>query len=105
MLTSLVKPIEAKDVIYNVPTNIKEDQLLNRFSLQNVKSVLHFFFKSITNETQPSTTVFLQFHCTELPSSVKIGSMFFQPEIYIPKPRRCFKCHTFGQIAKVCKGK
>ena len=94
VLASLVQPIGAKGVIYNVPTNIKEDQLLNCLSSQNVKFVKRFSFKSITNETQPSTSVFLQFHSNDLPSFVKIEQMLLKPKIYIPKPLRCFKCHA-----------
>ena len=100
-MTSLVHPFGAKSLIYNVPADIKEDQLLNCLSSLNVKFVKRFTFKSITNETQLNTTVFL--HCTDLPSLVKIGYMLFNPKMFIPKPLRCFKCHAFGHVTKVCK--
>ena len=48
---------------------------------------------------------FFEFHCTDLPSLVKIGYILFKLKMCVPKPLRCFKCHTFGHVAKVCKGK
>lgn len=31
--------------------------------------------------------------------------MSFQVRSYIPPPLRCFKCHRFGHVAAICRGK
>ena len=47
-------------------------------------------------------TLFLTFHAPSLPKHVFLGFEWFDVELYIPAPRRFFKCQRFGHGTQFC---
>lgn len=107
VLTSLIKPVGAKGVIYNVPTGISDEELLSCLKQYEVKHTKRFKIKmQREKETSfaESKTVLLHFECSDLPEKVQIGYLSFTVKQYIPKPLRCYKCNRFGHVASKCRG-
>ena len=101
---TLSQTVGPKGVIYNVPLDIKADEILNYLQPQ-VKFVKRFQYKPAGElELHDSTTVRLNFQ-SELPSEVRTGYLLFKIRPYIPKPLWCFKCNQFGHVAHHCKTK
>ena len=51
----------------------------------------------------PTGTFFLTFDAPALQSHIFLGFERFDVELYIPAPRRCFKCQQFGHGARTCR--
>ena len=47
----------------------------------------------------PTNRFVITFNTTKVPSEVKIGYLIFKVRLYIPNPRRCFKCQQYGHGA------
>ena len=102
MQPTLCQPVGPKGVIYNVPLDIKADEILNCLQPQ-VKFVKRFQYKPAGElELHDSTAILLHFQ-SELTSEVRTGYLLFKIRPYIPNPLRCFKCNLFSHIAHHCK--
>jgi len=103
---SSMRPLVARGVIYNVPSDISTDDLVACLASQEVKFVKRFRFKSSdSSELKDSKSVFLQSTTADLPGEVKVGCLFSRVKQYVPRPLRCFKCNRYGHIAGHCRGK
>ena len=51
----------------------------------------------------PTGTFFLTFDAPALQKHIFLGFERFEVELYIPAPRRCFKCQQFGHGARTCR--
>ena len=107
IITSVMSPPGAKDVIRNVLLMLSESDILDFLKPYQVKFVKRVKIKSTDSEkpNQNSTTVLLDFTSPSLPNMVNTGYITFKTQVYIPKPVRCFKCNRFGYIALKCKNK
>ena len=106
--SSLVTPPCAKGVIYNVPLDIPNNELLICLKKHHVKYVKRFQIKSVLNGKSvfnDTKTVLLQFHNDVLPPFVRIGYLNFPVKQHVPKPLRCFKSNRFGHTSTNCRGK
>ena len=105
ILSSLLQPVGAKGVIYNVPLEITVQEIQE--CMQSlIKFVKRFKLRrDTTNEYFDSQTVLLHFASSQLPEAVTIGYLNFRVRDFIPKPTRCCKCNRFGRVAKNCRGK
>ena len=101
IMTSVVQPTAAKAVIYRVPPDLKDEDLLESLKPQKVNYIKRFKNK----DSSFSTTVFLQFASPQLPADVRVGYLLFKVKSYIPKPLRCFNCNRVGHVASNCRGK
>ena len=101
IVTSVVQPAGAKAVIYRVPLDLTDEDLLEILKPQKVTYIKRFKNK----DSSYSTTVFLQFSSPQLPAEVRVGYLLFKVKSYIPKPLRCFNCNRFGHVASNCRGK
>ena len=54
------------------------------------------------NERRPTGTFYLTFQGTSLPQRVRLGFERFDVNLYIPFPRRCFKCQKYGHNSRTC---
>ena len=52
---------------------------------------------------QPTGTFFLTFQATTLPPKIRLGFEQFDVDLYVPSPRRCFKCQKFGHHSRTCR--
>ena len=58
--------------------------------------------KKENNKTVKTNLYILTFRRTEIPNEVKIGFLNLPVRLYIPNPRRCFRCHRFGHGINAC---
>lgn len=56
-------------------------------------------------KTEKLPTYILTFNTCNLPNEVSIGWTKCPVRLYIPRPRRCFKCQAFGHGATNCRSK
>ena len=105
IIASTTKPPGARGVIYNVPLNITNDELLECLKQFQVNNIKRFKFKDAEGKRTDTKTVLLHFDCPDLPPQVQLGYLKNNVKQYIPMPVRCFKCNRFGHIAEKCRGK
>ena len=92
----------AKGVIYGHELSYEtEDNLQDYLRSAHVTKV-HKVHKTLNGSKVATGTVFLTFGKPELPEYVEIGYERYRVKEYIPEPTRCFTCHKFGHITKVC---
>ena len=101
IVTSVVQPAGTKAVIYRVPPDLTDEDLLESIKPQKVTYIKRFKNK----DSSYSTTVFLQFASPQLRAEVRVGYVLFKVKCYIPKPLRCFNCNRFGHVTSNCRGK
>lgn len=100
---------EVRGVIYNVPPNNTEEELLSLLANQGVKKVKRFAKRGPNNTTTSSTMVTIYFDKTHLPREVIIAHEVFLVKKFIPRPYLCRKCWVFGHpeescpVAQVCR--
>jgi len=101
IVTSVVQPAGDKGVIYRIPIDLTDEDLLEILKPQKVTYIQRFKNK----DSSFSTTVFLQFCSPQLPTEVRVGYLLFKVKSYIPKPLRSFNCNRFEHVAVNCRGK
>lgn len=79
----------------------EEDTLLEYLKSQNVTKI-QFHMKNVGSERIKSGLAFVTFGTNEPPEYLTIGCLKLKVRPYIPAPMRCFACHKFGHISKVC---
>ena len=116
-----------KGVIYGVPLEMSEAEILHEMKSQQVTAVKRMTKRSnktpleteekpnqerpnnpkITPSTQfsQSMNVILTFNRPVLPPQIQLCFQIFQVKQYIPPPIRCFKCQRFGHTAYQCRFK
>jgi hypothetical protein len=93
---------EVRGVIYNVPPNNTEEELLSLLANQGVKTVKRFTKRGPNNTTTISTMVTLHFDATTLPREVIIAHEVFLVKKFIQRPYLCRKCWLFGHPEEPC---
>ncbi|XP_060782171.1 uncharacterized protein LOC132889552 isoform X3 [Neoarius graeffei] len=95
---------KTKGVIYGVPTELSDEDILGKAKGAEVSEVKRF---QITKDNMrvASQTVLLTFESESIPRRIEIGYLIFQVKPYIRPPLRCFNCHTYGHVAAVCRKK
>lgn len=93
---------EVRGVMYNVPPNNSEDELLALLSIQGVTKVKRFATTGPHNTTKILPMVALYFNTPNLPKEVTVAHERFVIKKYIPRPYICRKCWTFGQPEESC---
>ena len=86
----------------NHPGYTKE-QLLEALKSQNVTEIYQLNRKNENKVNIPIPVYILTFGTTKLPDKINIGWTSCPVRIYIPRPRRCFKCQRFGHGATTCR--
>lgn len=84
--------------------NLSEQELLEGFEGQNVVNVQRIKIRRDGKEI-PTKHVILTFSTSVLPESVEAGYVKIPVRLYIPNPRRCYKCQRFGHGSLSCRGK
>jgi hypothetical protein len=79
----------------------EEETLLEYLKPQNVTKI-DFHKKTVGKEKIKSGLVFLTFGKNEPPEYIQVGCIRLKVRAYIPAPMRCYTCHKFGHISKVC---
>ena len=73
IIASTTKPPGARGVIYNVPLDIINDDLLECLKQFQVNNIKRFKFKDSEGKMTDSKTVLLHFDCSDLPPQVQSG--------------------------------
>ena len=78
-------------------------QLLDTLKPQNVVEIYQLSKRNDDKTSVPIPVFILTFGTTKIPDKVNIGWTSCSVRMYIPRPRRCFKCHRFGHGANTCR--
>ena len=78
-------------------------ELLDALKTQEVTEIYQLNKKNEDKTTVPIPVFILTFGTTKLPERINIGWTSCPVRIYIPRPRRCFKCQRFGHGANTCR--
>ena len=109
-----------KGVIYGVPLEMTEAEMLNELKTQQVISATRMLKKTqlkensvndsptkiqsnSTPERTPLKTVVLIFNRSSLPTQIQLCFQVFKVKQYVPPPTRCYKCQRFGHAATGCR--
>jgi len=93
---------EVKGVMYNVPMDVTEQEILTSLKGGNVVAVKRMGNNESGRGTIP---ILLSFKDNVLPKRVMLGFMSYPVKEYERPPLRCFKCQRYGHVAAVCNGK
>ena len=72
--------------------NMTEREILDELKDQDVTEV----YRIKKRDGEETFLYILTFRRTTLPQTIKIGYMSCKVRVYIPNPRRCFKCQGYG---------
>ena len=98
----VLKPIEVKGVISNVPMDLSDEEIKEALTGQHVSFVKRMPYRS-DKGVAPSRSVLLCFKSTILPAVVDIGYLRFRTRDYVPPTKRCYNCNRYGHLAKACR--
>ena len=81
---------------------VSDAQIAEKLKDQDVKEV----YRQQRREGEdlvPTNRFVITFDKTTLPKEVKVGYLICKVRLYIPNPRRCFKCQGYGHGKSTCK--
>ena len=78
-------------------------ELLEALKPQEVTDIYQLSKRNEDKTTSPLPLYILTFGTTKIPERVSIGWTSCSVRMYIPRPRRCFKCHRFGHGSNTCR--
>ena len=82
-----------------------EDKIKNALEKFNVTDIYQLTKRNPDKTISKIPIYILTFNSTQLPTSVTIGWTRCSVRLYIPKPRRCFKCQKFGHSSTNCRSR
>ena len=94
----------SKGLIYCDNDSIKRmsnEEIKTEMENQNVTEVYRIM-KRVGNGHDPTNLFIVTFGDPSLPKDVKIGYLHVEVKLYIPNPRRCFKCQRYGHGKNTC---
>jgi len=103
MLSSLLQPIGAKGVIYNVPLDITVQEIQE--CLQSLVRKKFKFRRDTTNEYFDSQTVLFHFTSSQLPEAVKIGYLNLESVSLFRKPRLAMNATALVKWQKIAEAR
>ena len=93
-----------KGVIWAPPLcNDSETEIKSELKKQGVTNVTRLKFKNQQGELLPSHRFILIFDSPNLPQDIKISSLVFKVDPYIPNPLRCNNCQVYGHHQANCQ--
>lgn len=104
----------AKGVIYDIPLEMKEEEILNELKTQNVIGVKRMVKRVRTDETIegkrqisqiPMRCVILTFSKVTIPPEIHLCFQIKRVKQYVPPVIRCYQCQRFGHNASQCNSK
>jgi len=86
---------------YNKPGHSYEKMLSE---MKDCKAIdIYQMKRKINGILEPLPTYIITFATNQLPEEIKIGWTVCSVQLYIPRPRRCFKCQRFGHGKANCR--
>ena len=92
-------------IYYRNDPHFTEEEIKQHLNETNEARVTNVYrmTKKVDGASIPMNVYLLTFQTTELPPKVTIGWTKCSTRLYIPRPRRCFKCQEFGHSVKTCR--
>ena len=78
-------------------------QLVEALSEFKVTDAYQIKKRNSNNNTSETSLYILTFNTLKLPENVQVGWTNCRVRAYIPRPRRCYKCHRYGHGALNCR--
>lgn len=79
-----------------------EERLLQELREEGVVAV-HRFQKKVDGVLTPTPSLLLTFNSLVLPNILYSAWYVLPVKAYVPNPRRCFHCQSFGHVARSCR--
>ena len=90
-------------VLSETMTQCTNEELMNRLEEQGVIAIERMKTRR-NGELLETNRYILTFNRSQLPTLIKLTDWHHEiVDLYVPPPRRCTKCHTFGHFRKWCK--
>ena len=90
-------------IVSSILQSYSESDILDGLSDQGVTRVYRLK-KRVDGHLTPTAALVLSFQSHDLPERVKIMPGYFEKvRLYIPMPRRCFRCQSFGHVGGKCR--
>jgi hypothetical protein len=102
------EPENSKGVIRGVDKEITEEEMIEEFSKAthySIVSVKRITRQNENNQTEQTHSVILEFKGHVLPRSVGIYGLSLKVDVYVTKPRLCYRCQIYGHIAVQCQSR
>lgn len=102
----------AKGVIYDIPLEMKEEEILNELKTQNVIGVKRMVKRVQTDKTIegkrqisqiPMRCVILTFSKVTIPPEIHLCFQIKRVKQYVPPVIRCYQCQRFRHNASQCR--
>lgn len=96
--------ITTRFVLKNINTNIRLNEMAEEIERVNGFKILEIqrFTTKKDNVKTPSTTILVTIIGHKIPSQLKLWYQIFNIEIFVDKPRQCFKCGKYNHSPKFC---
>ena len=82
-----------------------EEKIKGALARYNVTDIYQLTKRNPDKSISKIPVFILTFNTTQLPTSVTVGWTKCPVRLYIPKPRRCFKCQRFGHSSTNCRSR
>lgn len=92
-------------IYYRNGPRYDEEQILNAININSEIRATNVYRqkKRVEGQLTELPIYIITFQSTQLPSHVCVGWTRCSTRLYVPRPRRCYNCQSFGHGSKTCR--